>query len=251
MLNSKLFFGKIGFTVLALGVLLQNGYSQNELSKSEIAFSKIKIKEGTRDVTLQNDYGNKFKMRVNFPKQTGKKNKLIIAMHWLATGDTSYKEFNDCLALPGLGFLNTIIVSPESERHLWWTENNVDKVLSIVKNAKKYWNVDAEKIAIVGYSDGGSGCWYFADKYPEFFSAAIPIASSYPIIKKVDIPLYVIHSEKDDLFPVSDTRKWVEKTKKAGSNVALVINTEYGHKQACSYIEDLKDAGKWLEKIWN
>ena len=34
-------------------------HAQNELNKFEKAFSKIKIKEGTRNETLTNEFGNK------------------------------------------------------------------------------------------------------------------------------------------------------------------------------------------------
>mgnify|MGYP000725323698 CR=1 FL=1 len=233
------------FLTVTLNVL-----AQGKMSITEASFSKIKIKEGTRTVTLTNDYDKKWKMRINFPENASKENTLIIALHWAGGGDI-YKEFNDCLALPALEFLNTIIVSPEGENQLWSTGNNVEKVLSIVENAKKYWNVNPDKIAVVGYSNGGNGSWYFADKYSQFFSAAIPMASSYPIKKKIDIPLYVIHGEKDDLFEVSRTTKWVKATEEAGTNLTYSVNKELSHFEACAYVDDLKLAGAWLQKIWN
>jgi len=222
---------------------------QETLSRSEKSFSKIKVKAGTRDVTLTNDYNKKWKMRVNFPEETQEKNALIIALHWAGGGDT-YKEFNDCLVLPGLEKLNAIIVSPEGENQLWSTGNNVEKVLSIIANAQKHWNVDPKKIAAMGYSNGGNGSWYFAQHHPRLFSAAIPMASAYPVNQKIEIPLYVIHGAKDELFELVKTQKWVDKTKKAGTNVTLVVNEQLSHFEGCAYITDLKNAGEWLKAIW-
>lgn len=230
--------------------LLFNLNAQNVLTKSEKAFSKIKFKEGFRNETLTNDFGNKYKVQVYFPKISKKQNKLIIALHGGAHEDAHYKYSSNCLIIPSLKFLDAIIVTPQSGGNMWWTENNSNKVISIVENAQKYWNVDPNKIAVVGYSDGGTGSWHFADKYPEYFSAAIPLASNYSINRKIDVPLYVIHGEKDKLFPVSYAKKQVARTIKKGSDVTFVINEEYGHRDVCSFTKDLKKAGFWLENIW-
>lgn len=222
---------------------------QENLSKSEISFSKIKFKKGTRDVTLTNNYNKRWKMRVNFPAETQEKKSLIIALHW-AGGDNTYKEFNDCLALPGLEAMNAIIVSPEGENQLWSTGNNVEKILSIIANAQKYWNVNPEKIAVTGYSNGGNGSWYFAQHHPKLFSAAIPMASAYSINQKIEIPLYIIHGAKDKLFELETTKKWVSKTKVAGTDLILVVNENLSHFDGCAYISDLKNAGEWLKALW-
>ena len=75
-------------------------------------------------------------MRVKFTENPSEKNALIIALHWAGGGDT-YKEFNDCLVLPGLQDVNAIIVSPEGENQLWNTGNNIDKILAIVTQFAK------------------------------------------------------------------------------------------------------------------
>lgn len=237
-----LLFGLIGSSIHMNG--------QKTMNKSEVSFSRISSKPGIRNATFTNGAGKRWKMRIQFPVKSSIKNGLVIALHW-AGGEDTYKEFNDCLVLPGLENVNAILVSPEGEDQLWDTRNNIDKILAIVANSQKYWNVDPQKIAIMGYSNGGNGSWFFAEKYPELFSAAIPMASSYPIHKKIDVPLYVIHGAKDELFKVSKTKQWVAKTKTEGSNVTLIINEGLSHFQGCAYDNDLKNAGEWLQQIWN
>ncbi len=224
--------------------------AQGPSSALEKSFSKIKVKQGTTDVTLKNDYGKRWKMRVNFPEVTKEKKRLIIALHWAGGGDT-YKEFNDCLVLPGLQSQNTIIVSPEGENQLWSTAHNVEKILGIVYNSSKCWNVDPDKIAVMGYSNGGNGSWYLAEHHPELFSAAIPMASAYPIDQKIEIPLYVIHGAKDELFEMAKTRTWVEKTENSGTDLIFAPNRTLSHFQGCAYVDDLKKAGVWLQTLWN
>ncbi|WP_149274480.1 dienelactone hydrolase family protein [Pareuzebyella sediminis] len=223
--------------------------AQTKLTKSEKSFSKIKTKSGTRDETLTNTSGKRWKARVSFPEKRRTKNSLVIALHW-AGGEKAYKDFNDCLVLLALKSLNAIIISPEGENQLWSTANNIDKIRAIVTYSKKYWNVNPDKIAILGYSNGGNGSWYFAEHYPTLFSAAIPMASSYPIYKKIAVPLYVIHGEKDELFSISKTRKWVEKTKNAGTELIFASNEALSHYEGCSYVTELKRAGIWLQNLW-
>src|SRR5680860_687055 len=66
-------------------VLLGNIFhlnAQGPSSALEKSFSKIKVKQGTTDVNLKNDYGKRWKMRVNYPEVTKEKKRLIIALHW-------------------------------------------------------------------------------------------------------------------------------------------------------------------------
>jgi predicted peptidase len=225
--------------------------SQKAQSGSERSFSKIKLVEGTRDETVLNDSGKKWNMRMTVPTKVipTAKNNLIIALHW-AGGYGTYKEFHDCLVVPSLQNLNAIIVSPEGERQLWSTANNEEKILFLIAKAEKYWDIDPDKIAVVGYSNGGNGCWYFAENHSDLLSAAIPIASAYPVKKKIEVPLYVIHGAKDELFEVKKTEQWVANTVNAGSNVTLVVNSELSHFQGCAYVDELKKAGIWLKQIW-
>ena len=225
--------------------------AQEELGKTEKSFAKINIRTGTKTISLANDLGKKWNAKITFPEAilNSDKYSLIIALHWAGDFGT-FKEFNDCLVVPALNSLSTIIITPEGERQQWSTANNVDKVLSIVRYAIKYWKVDPNKIAITGYSNGGNGSWYFAENHSEHFSAAIPMASSYPVNKKISVPLYVIHGEKDELFPVGKTTNWVNQTKNSGSDVTLIINERLSHFQGCSYLDELKKAGIWLNELW-
>ena len=102
----------------------------------------------------------------------------------------------------------------------------------------------------MGYSNGGNGSWYFAEHHPELFSAAIPMASSYAITEKINIPLYVIHGEKDELFSVTKTSEWIRNSKEVGSDITFVTNESLSHFQGCSYVRELRKAQEWLQNLW-
>ena len=123
--------------------------------------------------------------------------------------------------------------------------------------ALKYWPVDQDRLAVTGYSNGGNASWSFAKFQSNTLSAAIPMASSYDVhdlsgnVNVWNIPLYVIHGEEDELFPVEQTREWVEATVAAGSDVTFVVAPGLGHYEPCSYVPYLKDAADWLEnEVW-
>jgi predicted peptidase len=118
--------------------------------------------------------------------------------------------------------------------------------------------IDENKVVITGYSDGGNGSWFYAQYYSDLFSAAIPMASSYNsvgsdgIVPKIDIPLYVIHGENDDLFPLAQTEEWVNQSKNAGSSIEFVIASGLTHYEVCNYVGYLTTATNWLQnEVWS
>tara|TARA_R110002051_G_scaffold70772_1_gene127455 strand:+ start:16770 stop:17516 length:747 start_codon:yes stop_codon:yes gene_type:complete len=244
---------KISYCILLIILGLMgspNLICQEISSKSEKSFSKIRVKpNNVLNSSLMNNFGKKYHAKVSFPDSREKKNSLIIALHWAGNTNT-YKEFHDCLITKGFQELNAILISPESEGQLWNTKNNIDKIKSIVDNAVKFWNVDSKRVAITGYSNGGNGSWYFAEHYPELFTAAIPMASLYSLNSKIEIPVYAIHGLKDELFQVSKTEKYINKSIEKGSNITFIINEQLSHFQACAYTQDLKIASRWLKNIW-
>ena len=67
----------------------------------------------------------------------------------------------------------------------------------------------------------------------------------------IETPLYVIHGENDDLFPLEDTQLWVDVTQAVGTNVTLVVAPGLTHNEPCEYVSYLQDASQWLiNDIW-
>lgn len=218
-----------------------------KLSMAEKNFAKIKITTGKRDVSLQVSDKQTWDMRMCFPKDTSQKKPLIIALHW-AGGFDSYKEFSSCLIEPGMADLDAYIIVPDGQFIHWTNRYNEDKIIRLVTMAKRFWNIDTNKIIITGYSNGGIGSWFFADKHPELFNAAIPIAGIYDLQNKIKIPMYVIHGAKDELFKVQKVASIVKFAINKESDITFVINPEFSHNMACSYVNELKKATQWIEK---
>ena len=130
--------------------------------------------------------------------------------------------------------------------------------MALLDLAITYLPIDPTKVLITGYSDGGNGSWFYAEYFSELFSAAIPMATSYNpkdsegVVPKLNIPLYVIHGENDDLFPLAQTQEWVNLLITAGSSIEFVIASGLTHYQFCEYASYLEDAVGWVQTgVWN
>jgi predicted peptidase len=131
------------------------------------------------------------------------------------------------------------------------------RVQGLLQLAAKFWPVDLERVVATGYSNGGNASWLFAELAPNIFSAGIPMASSYDLTnmdgsgRKIEVPMYVIHGENDELFPIEITKNWVDLSIQAGSDITFVVAAGLSHYEPCSYSPYLKEAVTWLkETVW-
>lgn len=225
---------------------MQKMKDRNDYPALEQAFKRIDTSAGVRETSLTTADGNTWNFRVKFPeKVAGQKPPLVMGLHW-AGPEGSYKEYASCLAEPGFESLGSIVISPEGNQQLWTTEFNKEKVLTILTLAREHWSVDTTRVIVTGYSNGGNGSWYFAEHYPELFSAAIPMASSYEVFGKIQVPLYVIHGKEDELFPLALTQAFIQKTQQAGTKIRLKVVDNLSHFMACAYVNELKKAAEWI-----
>lgn len=209
-------------------------------------FKSLDQKPGATDIKLvAGTYKNK-NLRMVIPKDTDSPKPLIIALHWAGGGNT-YNEYGQCLVEPAFADIDCYMIIPDAENMIWTNEYNEKKVVELLALAKENWNIDSTKIIVTGYSNGGNGAWYFADKHPDKITAAIPIASAYASDTKINIPLYVIHGENDELFSVKRTHIWVQAAQKLGSEIVFKPVPAYSHYMACDYVAALKEAISWLE----
>jgi predicted peptidase len=174
------------------------------------------------------------------------KTPLVIALHWGGPGD-GYKGYSECLAFPAFESMNAIIIAPSSDGMRWTSPKNEDRVIDLVKKVIKYWPVDPEKVIVTGYSNGGIGSWHYAKKYPKLFAANIPLAGYYKN-EKINVPVYAIHGEKDELFDINEIKEMIEYSIKKGSKIKFKIIPGYSHYDACAYLEALLEMVNLVEK---
>lgn len=225
-----------------------NCYSQ---AKSlDIEYSSVKkyeLHKGRHLVNFNLNNGNYIDISLSIPEIIlEKKVPLIIALHW-AGGLNTYKTYSECLAFPALEFMNAIVVAPSDHGLHWVDKQNEKKLIKLIDSIIKHWPIDPSKIIITGYSNGGIASWFYAEKYSKIFRAAIPMSGTYDAAK-IEIPLYVIHGKKDELFNFYKVQNTISQSIVKGSKIQLTLIEDYSHFMGCYYTEALHKIAQQLEK---
>lgn len=227
-------------------------------------FEQLEFSEGINDIIIEGPFTSTiWKFRVIIPEGASDLNKrpLIVCLHGGATapGASDLHTFTDCLEEPGFMNLDPILLCPNSGGNIWYnTPEQEEKVLTLTNLVKQNLPIDLNKVAVMGYSDGGNGAWFYAQYYPNEFTAAIALSSSYNPVRPdnipvmINIPMYVIHGENDQLFPLELTQSYIDTSIDAGTDVEFVIAEGLEHYNSCSYVPFLLNAATWLETdVWN
>jgi predicted peptidase len=179
---------------------------------------------------------------------------LILALHFGVRGEDSAGAGRDVVAIligPALAELGAIIVAPDSMRGDWSSPENESAVNALLEMVLSHYSIDAKKIAISGFSMGGTGSWHFAEKYPERFSAAIPVAGRPPAsASDWRLPILAIHSRNDQVAPIGPTETRIAELQKSGVNAKLIALTGITHFETHRFVGGLREAVPWLREIW-
>lgn len=179
---------------------------------------------------------------------------LVLALHFgVGDGDSAGagRDVVEILIGPALAELGAIIVAPDSMRGDWSSPENESAVNALLEVVLAGYSVDTKKIAVTGFSMGGTGSWHFAAKYPERFSAAIPVAGRPPASASGwSLPVLAIHSRNDQAAPVGPTEARIAELQKSGVNAKLIALTGITHFETHRFVDGLRQAVPWLKEIW-
>lgn len=179
---------------------------------------------------------------------------LILALHYGVRGRGAAGaggEMVQILIGPGLAELGAIIVAPDSVRGDWSTPENEKAVNALLEMVMARYPIDRKKVAVTGYSMGGTGSWHIAEKFPERFSAAIPIASRPPASPSGwRLPVLAIHSHEDQVAPFGPVEARIEELQKAGVNAKMIALSGVRHYEVARFRGALSQAIPWLQDVW-
>jgi predicted peptidase len=100
---------------------------------------------------------------------------------------------------------------------------------------------------------GGIGAWLLAARHQERFSGVL-IVSAKPPADVVDVhwevPLYVIHSRRDELFPLRETQTTVSKLQEKGVSIEIDVVDNTTHFQTEHFVEPMRAALPWIQDNW-
>jgi predicted peptidase len=179
---------------------------------------------------------------------------LVLALHFGVRGGDATGAGGDVLQIlagPALADLGAIIVAPDSVRGDWSSAENETAVNALLDAMLAHYAIDSKKIAVTGYSMGGAGAWHFAEKFPDRFSAAIPVAGRPPASAAGwRLPVLAIHSRDDQVVPFDPTEARIAELQKAGVNAKLIALTGITHYQTNRFTGALTRAVPWLREVW-
>lgn len=225
-------------------------------------FANLTISEGTNDLRIESLLSGQFwSFRIIVPPGASSDNKMpmILRLHGGASAVSPDAHLTtDCLVTPGFAEMPAYIVSPNSNGALWYEDENIVQILALLEMTVTNLHIDQSRIAVMGYSDGGNGAFFYAQYFPQYFTAAIPMATSYAttsqggVTHEFEDPMYVIHGSEDELFPIATSEGYVQDAIDAGSDIIFVTADGLNHFESCSYVPYLEDAVDWLQNtIWD
>lgn len=179
---------------------------------------------------------------------------LILALHFGVGGGDAAGAGGDVVQIligPALAELGAIIVAPDSVRGDWSSPENQKAVNALLDMVLARYSIDKKKVVVTGFSMGGAGSWIFAEKFPERFSAAIPVASRPPASASGwRLPVLAIHSHDDQVVPFGPTEARIAELQKAGVNAKLIPLSGITHYETSRFRDALRQAIPWLQDVW-
>ena len=211
------------------------------------------VSPGVHDLTLARADAPPVHYALSVPQgYRGQPVPLILALHFGGDPNGAGRAMLDILILPALGELGAVIVAPDALGGGWGSASNERAVNALLAAVEKSYAIAARRVIVTGYSMGGAGTWYWAGKYPERFSAAVPVSgrpaeSSSPW----RVPVFAVHSRDDQVNPIGPTEQRVADLKKAGVNAQLVVMNGVSHYETNRFVAALRQAVPWIKGVWN
>ncbi|HEX6162124.1 MAG TPA: dienelactone hydrolase family protein [Vicinamibacterales bacterium] len=179
---------------------------------------------------------------------------LVIVLHPGGQRSRYYGgEFMRRVVEPALRGLKAIMIAPDCSGRDWSDASCEKPVLELIELATRGYNIDRQRVLVVGYSMGGRGTWHMASKHPGIFTAAIPMAASTRGMAVDQLgrqPTYVIHSREDEVVAFEPAEENAAALKKLKRDVEFEALDEFTHFDMLSYFDALERAGRWVAGRW-
>jgi len=173
----------------------------------------------------------------------------VLALHFGGDPDGAGRSMLDILIQPALGDLGAVIVAPDSLAGGWSSPQNEQAVNALLAAVEKSYAIDQKKVIVTGFSMGGAGTWYWAGKYPDRFSAAVPV-SGQPTSGAWRVPVFAVHSRNDQVVPIGPAEQRIAELKKLGVNAQIVVLTGIAHFETYRFVDGLRQAVPWIQQVW-
>ena len=136
--------------------------------------------------------------------------------------------------------VNGIVISPLSTSGQWLNEDLEDAVVELTQQVVESYDADSNRISLSGHSNGANGGYRILSRYPDYFSAFVPISGQpkYMVTAKdpnrwtdiKDVQIWAFHSKNDSFIGYKYPLSILEQTKEEGlDNFELHTFNSAGH----------------------
>ena len=176
---------------------------------------------------------------------------LILALHFSGDPEGAGRGVLEMLVAQAFEKFGAVLIAPDSQGGNWSSAANDRAVNRLMQEIQKQFNIDRRRVAVTGFSMGGTGAWQFGLKYAERFSAIIPIAGTPPdSLAGWRLPVFAIHSKDDEVVPIGPTQRSIAELKKRSIRAELLEVDGIRHYQTYRYVDPLRQAIPWLNELW-
>ena len=210
------------------------------------------LSPGVHDLTLAQSGAATIHYALSVPpRYHGEPVPLVLALHFGGDPEGAGRAMLDILVRPALGDLGAIIIAPDSLSGGWSSRQNDQAVNTLLAAVEKSYAIDQKKVIVTGYSMGGDGSWYWADKYPDRFSAAVPVSGTPPANGSTwRVPVFAVGSRADTVHPIGPTEQRIAELKTRGINAQLIALNGIAHFDTYKFVDGLRQAVPWIQEVW-
>lgn len=180
---------------------------------------------------------------------------LVVVLHGAGQGGIYQGEgVLKSLFVPGFEEIPAVFVAPTGVLGHWSLDAAQEMVDALVSGILKAgWPVDPGRVILAGYSAGALGVWTTSQRHASLYRAGVAVAGD-PVIHSLEetdiMPLFVIHSRMDELFPFDQVALDVESYAAAGAPVTLYPVDGVGHSAIAAYLPAARASAAWLKNLW-
>lgn len=156
--------------------------------------------------------------------------------------------------------IDAYVIAPQNPGGSW----SPAKIMRLIEWAEASYNVDSDRIYVLGMSLGGYGTIDMAATYPDRIAAAMALCGGATVRNLAGLnrlPLWIMHGTADQAVSVSCSDAVVSSIKKTGDSSRLIYSrmpgVDHGRLARCFYLKEtydwlfshtLKDRGRKVNK---
>ncbi|MHC5037743.1 MAG: HEAT repeat domain-containing protein [Planctomycetota bacterium] len=126
-----------------------------------------------------------------------------------------------------------ILVCPTAITAPWPNKVNEEFITALLLELALTYNIDLNRVYLVGHSMGGGGTWNYGPKWAETFASVAPLSaygsSGFTRLHRTGTGVYIYHGDNDPRCPVQSSRTAAHALKKLGADYRYTEIPGSGH----------------------